>query len=64
MAFPQMKKEKEVWQNTKNKEKYYGITALTRTLTGHVDKKTNKRVYSFKGWRVLGLFLTQVFEKK
>lgn len=58
MTFPQMKNEREICKNTQKKEKYSGITALTRTLTGHVAKKTNRRVYSFKGWRVLGLFLS------
>lgn len=57
MQYEQMKEKQAIWKNTTNKAKYYGITALTRTLTGHIDVKTNKSVYSFLGWRVLGVLL-------
>ena len=44
-----MKEERESWDQCQKKEKSYWITALTRTLTGHVCKKTGKCVFSFKG---------------
>lgn len=53
------------WIAYKNKEGYYGITALTKTLTGYVGKETTslgeksknagKAIYTFMGWRVLGI---------
>lgn len=55
MSHPQMASKRESWDECEEKESYYAITALTRTLTGHIDKKTNKSVYSFMGWRVLGI---------
>jgi hypothetical protein len=53
------------WIAYENKEKYYGITALTKPLTGYVGKETTssgeksknagKAIYTFMGWRVLGI---------
>jgi hypothetical protein len=53
------------WIAYENKEKYYGITALTKTLTGYVGKETTssgeksknagKAIYTFMGWIVLGI---------
>ncbi len=39
MTFPQMIDKKESWDTCLKKEKHYSISGLTRTLTGHVDKK-------------------------
>nr|QUO99132.1 putative HNH homing endonuclease [Oedogonium capilliforme]QUO99167.1 putative HNH homing endonuclease [Oedogonium capilliforme] len=64
MNQPHMKEERESWHQCKKKEKSYWITALTRTLTGHVCKKTGKCVFSFKGWRVLGIFIVEFDEWK
>lgn len=55
MSEPQMNEERQSWDRCEKKEKHYSITALTRTLTGHVDKRTGKSVYTFMGWRVLGI---------
>jgi hypothetical protein len=55
MLHPRMSVEYENWIKHPNKEKHYLITALTRALTGHIDKKTGKSVYTFKNWRVLGI---------
>ena len=55
MFHPNMKKKREIWDLCENKEKAYGVSALTRILTGYVDKKTGKRIYSLMGWRVLGI---------
>lgn len=50
-----MKGERESWHQYEKKEKSYWITGLTRTLTGHVCKKTGKHIPLIgKGWRVLG----------
>lgn len=57
MSEPQMENEQKSWDKCIKKEKHYSITALTRTLTGHIDKQTGKSVYSFMGWRVLGINL-------
>lgn len=47
------------WLACKTKEKYTLYTGLTRMLTGHRDKKTNKAVFSVAGWRIEGLFLSR-----
>lgn len=44
------------WRNCTRKERFYLYTGLTRSLTGHRDKK-NKSLYSIVGWRILGIFL-------
>nr|QUO99215.1 putative HNH homing endonuclease [Oedogonium sp. HN1801B]QUO99251.1 putative HNH homing endonuclease [Oedogonium sp. HN1801B] len=62
MNQPHMKEERERWHQYQKKEKSYWITGLTRTLTGHVCKKTGKCVFSFKGWRVLGIFIVDFDE--
>ena len=63
MKCPQMKHKQVIWKKTQKKEKYYGITGLTRILTGHIDSKTGKCLYSCMGWRVLGVFLPSISEK-
>jgi hypothetical protein len=55
MLHPQMEDKRQSWDLCEKKEKHYSITALTRTLTGHIDKPTGKSVYTFMGWRVLGI---------
>lgn len=57
MSHPRMKGKpaKQSWTLSEKKEKAYGASGLTRILTGHVDKKTGKRLYSLMGWRVLGI---------
>nr|YP_002000418.1 putative HNH homing endonuclease [Oedogonium cardiacum]YP_002000460.1 putative HNH homing endonuclease [Oedogonium cardiacum]ABU88179.1 putative site-specific DNA endonuclease [Oedogonium cardiacum]ACC97280.1 putative HNH homing endonuclease [Oedogonium cardiacum]ACC97296.1 putative HNH homing endonuclease [Oedogonium cardiacum] len=57
MNQPHMIEERENWHQLQKKEKSYWITGLTRTLTGHICKKIGKCVFSFKGWRVLGIFI-------
>ena len=57
MLQPQMENKRQSWELCKKKEKHYSITALTRTLTGHIDKSNDKRVYTFMSWRVLGINL-------
>lgn len=55
MQHPSMVNERQSWDLTKKKEKHAILTSLTRSLTGHVDKKTGKCVFSFKNWRILGI---------
>jgi hypothetical protein len=55
MQHPQMASLRQNWNTYPKKEKHYAITALTRSLTGHVDKKTGKSVFTFFGWRLLGI---------
>ena len=57
MQYPQMKHKRSAWNKHKKKEKAYEVSALTRILTGHIDPKTGKSVYSFSGWQLLGVFL-------
>jgi len=57
MEHPQMKEKREKWVNCEKKEKFSGLTAFTRSMTGHVDPK-GKRVITFMGWRILGIFLS------
>lgn len=57
LQHPLMHKEQIVWNTYKNKEKSYLTSGLTRMLTGHIDNKTNKRVFSVKGWRIVGINL-------
>lgn len=59
MHHPQMKKKKQIWETIKKKEKSYGVSALTRILTGHIDKKTGKSLYSFMGWQLSGIFINK-----
>ena len=33
----------------------YAVTALTRILSGHIDQRTGKKLFSFNEWRVLGI---------
>lgn len=54
---PEMSDYQSAWFDCIKKDKFSLYTGLTRSLTGHRDKKTNKAVYSVAGWRVLGLFL-------
>jgi hypothetical protein len=55
MLHPKMKKQRESWDASKNKNKYYAVTALTRILSGHIDQRTGRRLFSFNEWRVLGI---------
>jgi hypothetical protein len=54
---PEMSEYLSVWLTCKNREKYTLYTGLTRMITGHRDKKTNKAVFSVAGWRIEGVFL-------
>ena len=56
---PEMADHKQSWVDCSEKEKFYFLTALTRILTGHVDEKTTKALYSVKGWKVLGIFVNK-----
>lgn len=55
MLHPLMKKQRESWNVCKNKNRYYTVTALTRILTGHIDQRTGKKLFSFNDWKVLGI---------
>ena len=55
MLHPQMEKRRESWNVSKNKNKYYTVSALTRVLSGHIDQKTGKKLFSFNEWKVLGI---------
>lgn len=55
MSHPTMKKKRENWDLCENKGKSSGVNGLTRLLTGRVDKKTGRLLYSCMGWRVLGI---------
>lgn len=55
---PSMIHRYDSWQTAEKKQKHTLYTALTRCLTGHRDKKTNKAVYSVAGWRILGIVLS------
>lgn len=52
-----MDEKRLLWVVCKNPETFTLYTGLTRMLTGHRDKKTNKAVFSVAGWRIEGLFL-------
>lgn len=55
MSYPDMANERDIWLGYKKKEKYPVLTGLTRLLTGHVDKRTRKALFSYKNWRILGI---------
>ena len=55
MLHPVMKNEREVWLGYQKKEKYPLLTGLTRILTGNINEKTKKGLYSYKNWVVLGI---------
>lgn len=57
MLHPQMENKRQNWNLSKNKEKHYAISGLTRMLTGYIDKKSGKGLYSFMGWIILGINL-------
>lgn len=57
MAHPLMESKRESWETCKKKENFYALTALTRTLTGHVDERTKKSVFTFWNWRVTDINL-------
>lgn len=57
ISHPQMEEKRASWNDCQKKEKSFPVSALTRILTGHRDKKTQKSVYSFMGWRLLGIFI-------
>jgi len=57
MLHPQMSILKEEWFSFPKKEKHSAVNSLTRMLTGHMDKKTNKSVFSYKNWWILGINL-------
>ncbi len=55
MSYPDMANDKDFWLGYEKKEKYPVLTGLTRLLTGHVDKRTGKGLFSYKNWRILGI---------
>ena len=57
LSHPEMDEKRLLWVVCKNPENFTLYTGLTRMLTGHRDKKTNKAVFSVAGWRIEGLFL-------
>lgn len=54
---PSMFETLQKWQNCKQKHKFSQYTGFLRMLTGHIDVKTNKKVLSVSGWRIVGIFL-------
>lgn len=57
MEHPEMSDDHQSWLDYARKNRFSFLTALTRMLTGHVDPKTKKALFTVKGWRVLGLLL-------
>ena len=55
MLHPSMAKNRASWDLCKNKAKAYPVSALTQILTGYVTQKTGKQLYSFMGWKFLGI---------
>ena len=55
MLHPDMINSRESWVAYAKKEKHSAVTALTRMLTGHIDKRTGKKVFSYKNWHILGI---------
>jgi hypothetical protein len=45
------------WKNCLEKESHILTTALTRHLTGHIDKKTKRSVFTIASWQVTGINL-------
>lgn len=56
LTHPEMESERYSFNKLANKSQHALTSALTRTLTGHRDKKTKKSVFTFKNWRVLGIY--------
>jgi hypothetical protein len=46
---------RERWSVYPQKEKHPAVTILTRMLTGNIDSRTSKRVFTYKNWRILGI---------
>ena len=57
MNHPLNTNKKESWETIQKKEKHSVLTALTRILTGHIDSKTKKCLFSVNGWMFLGVNL-------
>lgn len=55
MSDPLMENQKQNWRLYVQKQKHPAVTILTRMLTGHIDKRTGKRVFSYQNWRILGI---------
>jgi hypothetical protein len=57
MQVPSMKAKREKWNCNDKKSNYSTVTGLTRILTGNVQQKTGKSLYSTGGWTVKGINL-------
>lgn len=65
MTHPEMAQIKKTWEKLIKKESFYYYTALLRTLDGpkpdafteNPKTKKQKILFSFAGWRILGIFL-------
>lgn len=57
LSHPELSQQNERWQDAPVKERFSLYTSLTRCLTGHRDRRSNKAVYSVAGWSILGIFL-------
>ena len=55
MSHPFMENEREHWQRCDTKQNHPYLMGLTRLLTGHIDKKTQKKTFSYKDWCCLGI---------
>lgn len=54
---PTLIQHKKIWTNTGQKSNYFLYSNFLRCLSGHVDLKTKKSIYTFQGWCVKGIFL-------
>jgi hypothetical protein len=57
LSHPEMEDQNKLWQEAVKKENFSLYTALTRSLTGHRDKRTAKAVYTVANWYILGIFI-------
>lgn len=57
LSHPELKQQKEQWQQAPVKQSFSLYTGLTRIITGHVDKKTKKSVFTVAGWFIQGILL-------
>ena len=55
MSHPFMENERPTWQACNQKQNHPYLMGLTRLLTGHMDKKTQKKTFSYKGWSCKGI---------
>lgn len=57
LSHPELSEQNEQWKKAPVKQSFSLYTGLTRSITGHVDKKTKKSVYTVAGWFIQGILL-------